>query len=903
MGRRTSAAFTGGSIMRTLSLFTLVFLLSGTVAAQVRAPDLIPPSWPASGSGANFQFGVQAVPEFTAAALATTDDVRDALDLVAADVVLMSFGTSDLSGIEVFNTAVTDFPVMGSDYLVMSTGNTSSVLLPNDAPDTSTVLGGLNNSQGQDLVQIVMVLKPPSTSASCLAFDFAYYSEEFPEFVGSQFNDAFIAEIGQSTYQIVNDQVVAPNNFAFDTNLNVVSINTVFGVTAGSADGTTFDGGTPLLTAKTPLENPGDQITITFSIMDLGDSIYDSAVLIDNMRWLYGVACEAGADVDTDRDALLDGWETDGIDFDNDGNVDLDLPAMGADPRFKDIFVEIDYMVLPDEAGVTGHTHEPSASALQIMIDAFKNAPVSNPDKEDGTPNDDGIRVHIDAGSGTIMNPVTNATWGTRSKSDVLSHQDNLGTCTGSTYNWTAFDGIKGLRENPGKFDVQRGDVFHYVIFGHSLCPEKTTTSGISRGIPGSDALVTLGGWDGDVGSVNQQAGTLMHELGHNFALKHGGDDHANYEPNYLSVMNYSFQTKGLRISGSDGTFDYSRFDFDVLDEDGNLDETTGITPAVADYGTRFYDKTGTERIVDQIDAPIDWEDGTGAADNTNAKVDINISGGFGMLDDSNNWAEFKFNGGAIGAFGEEIILPVEIFEPGLFDITELEDRQISADFAVAVMGPAVRYLAPGKSAVYDYEVKNTGTKVDGVTVGAAANPVWSDLSGLPTSLPLVSGGSEVLGIMTTVPSGASAGMQSALTVSAHSESNPAMMDEAKTITIVSIAAIDIKPGSRKNSVRLRNTKNGVIPVAILGSETFDIADIDFATLAFGPAGVATAHDPAGHVLEEEPEDVNLDGYVDLVIHFGVMQTGLAPGDTQACLTGKTLDGTPFGDCDSVNVR
>ena len=37
-------------------------------------------------------------------------------------------------------------------------------------------------------------------------------------------------------------------------------------------------------------------------------------------------------------------WEKDGIDTDGDGTADLDLPAMGADPDHKDIFIEVDFM-------------------------------------------------------------------------------------------------------------------------------------------------------------------------------------------------------------------------------------------------------------------------------------------------------------------------------------------------------------------------------------------------------------------------------------------------------------------------------------------------------------------------------------------------------------------------------
>ena len=53
---------------------------------------------------------------------------------------------------------------------------------------------------------------------------------------------------------------------------------------------------------------------------------------------------------------------------------------------------------------------------------------------------------------------------------------------------------------------------------------------------------------------------------------------------------------------------------------------------------------------------------------------------------------------------------------------------------------------------------------------------------------------------------------------------------------------IDIKPGSFPNSI---NTKSmGKVPVAILGTEDFDVMTVDPYTVLFGPDGAAAVIDP-----------------------------------------------------------
>ena len=105
---------------------------------------------------------------------------------------------------------------------------------------------------------------------------------------------------------------------------------------------------------------------------------------------------------------------------------------------------------------------------------------------------------------------------------------------------------------------------------------------------------------------------------------------------------------------------------------------------------------------------------------------------------------------------------------------------------------------------------------------------------------------------------------------------------------------IDIKPRSDPNSINPQS--KGVIPVAILGSDLFDVGDVDTLLLVFGLAGATPTH-PNGHFA-----DVNDDGFTDLVTHYRVQETDIVPGDTEACLIGELRDGTTFVGCDSVRT-
>ena len=104
---------------------------------------------------------------------------------------------------------------------------------------------------------------------------------------------------------------------------------------------------------------------------------------------------------------------------------------------------------------------------------------------------------------------------------------------------------------------------------------------------------------------------------------------------------------------------------------------------------------------------------------------------------------------------------------------------------------------------------------------------------------------------------------------------------------------VDIRPRNHRN--RIRPTSRGLIQVAILGSESFDVADV--ATLAFGPSGASRAHSRGPHF-----RDLNRDGWTDLLAHFRSNETGIEFGQMEACISGATLDGTPFEGCDAIST-
>ncbi len=335
---------------------------------------------------------------------------------------------------------------------------------------------------------------------------------------------------------------------------------------------------------------------------------------------------------DSDGDGLPDDWESNGVTVDG---TFVDLPAMGADPTVPDVFVEVDWMVQPAEHFLWFETSAetslaPSQSAMRKVYDVFK---------------DHGIRLHIDAGPSST-DFVTGKNWGSRSGGNEITYEENFNL--GNNYeHWNST-----VEQN---FSSSRTGIFKHCIFANRY--NGTSSSGIANNIPGQFFIVANQKWlrkTGDTGI----AGTFMHEMGHTLGLCHGGHtdsgdgNHTHYKPNYLSIMNYLFQTSGLVGTNA---VNYSDYDLPDLDEN-SLDENAGIDPNGQTSGTNLgskFKRNGlfgkSEYTVQPVsEQPVDFS-GWWGIDKDRVDVDINADGRKEVLTSSNDWDHINFKGGNLG--------------------------------------------------------------------------------------------------------------------------------------------------------------------------------------------------------------------------------------------------------------
>ncbi|MDL1975789.1 MAG: hypothetical protein LWX55_13650, partial [Deltaproteobacteria bacterium] len=127
---------------------------------------------------------------------------------------------------------------------------------------------------------------------------------------------------------------------------------------------------------------------------------------------------------------------------------------------------------------------------------------------------------------------------------------------------------------------------------------------------------------------------------------------------------------------------------------------------------------------------------------------------------------------------------------------------------------------------------------------------------------------------------------------------NIAVDDISLNIDSVLPVEIDIKPGSEPNC--FNNDGHGVIPVAILGSEDFDVTTIDAGSVML--EGLAVKAVGKSNKLLAHYEDVDSDGYDDLVVQIEDDDLIFEEGDTTAMVTGNLNNGMPIQGSDSICI-
>ena len=164
----------------------------------------------------------------------------------------------------------------GNTFTLISTG------LASDAPGSPDQFASTDfppSGPEGDTASLNITLLVPQ-GANSLSFDFRFLSEEFPEWVGSEYNDFFYCYFTNSTgtYQI-----------AFDSNGNIINVNNNFFNPDLYPIGTKYDGTTTRLTSTVNV-TAGETVSLCFMVGDASDGVYDTAVFLDNVRFNSAIA-------------------------------------------------------------------------------------------------------------------------------------------------------------------------------------------------------------------------------------------------------------------------------------------------------------------------------------------------------------------------------------------------------------------------------------------------------------------------------------------------------------------------------------------------------------------------------------------------------------------------------------
>lgn len=473
---------------------------------------------------------------------------------------------------------------------------------------------------------------------------------------------------------------------------------------------------------------------------DLSDG--DRRVLV---CWDISVTSASG---DADGDGLLDGWESRGFDADGDGTIDVDLPGFGANPLHKDLFLELDW-----ETG-----QSPGRADIQAMKSAFRAAPLTNPDGANGVNLwvdtgplvDGGAREGQAAGTcsdgldnggdgfvdgndgncrfldGSVEDPAaTNCNDGLNNDGDALVDGNDPDCLVGDNLGGGGMVTVTGSCNLDGPFYAAKANNFNGAarrwIFRYSV------SLNLEPACPSSGGWGERGG--NDFMDFNHDGGTIMHELGHNLDLQHGGNEGNNCKPNYVSVMNYDNQFR-IRRAGGGSILDYSPARDTLNGSDrgvaplANLVENDlddGVVLDGTDGSNRYvFTDTNGAKVVFPLNQGANWNSDTdppGEA-NQSVNIDTNATGGGpaacnngsnnDTLEGFDDWTKVSLPFRQFGDSEDGAIDPETTPNPTIDELEDLEADLNTTDLAVSV-ADSPDPVAAGTQLTYTVTATNNG--------------------------------------------------------------------------------------------------------------------------------------------------------------------------------------------------
>lgn len=222
--------------------------------------------------------------------ITTTNDPIALGDAVLGGGSAILVNSVSYSGAAVASGTYTDGPLGIADGALLTTGAAQLALPPNSGGNT----GQSNNVAGSSLCDsLIPGYQSHDASLLTINFDLApgfdgisfnsvFGSEEYPEWVGSAYNDV---------YGVYLNGV----QVAFDENGNPITINGPFfssgAVVTPPTNGTEYDGTTNVLTTKAPLAGGSFNNVLQIVVCDAGDYVYDSGAFVAALNGCVGNDC------------------------------------------------------------------------------------------------------------------------------------------------------------------------------------------------------------------------------------------------------------------------------------------------------------------------------------------------------------------------------------------------------------------------------------------------------------------------------------------------------------------------------------------------------------------------------------------------------------------------------------